>query len=208
MRLRNKPNAIPEMKENFRMVFDAEKYKGKWSEVFSNDNPIYLEIGSGRGDFITEIAENNPDINFIALEMNTNAFVVASRKFVEKKLDNVRGIIGKAERLEDYFDKDEIERIYINFSTPWSKKRHHKRRLSHKNFLNLYKNILKKSSILEMKTDNRDFFEDSLVYFDENDLEILDKSFDLSLEDSKYISEYEKKFRDKNIPICYAKVRF
>lgn len=208
MRLRYKKNAIPEMKENPMIIFEPEKYKGKWQELFANENPIELEIGAGKGDFITELAKRNTDKNFLALEMNTNAFVATSRKIIENELTNVRGIVGNAENLEDMFDKGEISKIYINFSTPWPKKRHHKRRLSHKRFLDRYKNIIKEGAILEMKTDNRDFFEDSLEYFEENNLEILEKNFDLSLEDSQIISEYERKWRERNIKICYAKVRF
>lgn len=208
MRLRNKPNAIPEMKENPAIFFDAREYKGKWREVFGNDKDIELEIGAGMGDFITQLSEENPDKNYIALEMNTNAFVVASRKFKGKKYDNVRGIIGDAEDLEDMFERGEISKIYINFSTPWPKTRHHKRRLSHKRFLDRYRKIISKGAILEMKTDNRQFFDDSLEYFEDNNMEILEKNFDISVEDSKIITEYEAKWRAKDTPICFARVKF
>ncbi|MFO3718289.1 tRNA (guanosine(46)-N7)-methyltransferase TrmB, partial [Anaerococcus sp. ENR1011] len=141
MRLRFKPNAIPEMKENDRIFFYPRDMKGKWKEVFKNDNPIYLEIGAGKGDFIIEMAKANPDINFIALEMNTNAFVIASRKIEEEELTNVIGLVDYAEELTETFDLGEIDHIYINFSTPWPKTKHHKRRLSHERFLERYKKI-------------------------------------------------------------------
>ena len=115
MRLRFKPNAIPEMKENDNIYFYPKDMRGKWASVFANDNPIYLEIGAGKGDFIIEMAKRNPDINFIALEMNTNAFVIASRKIDEEELTNVIGLVDYAEDLEEAFACGEIDRIYINF---------------------------------------------------------------------------------------------
>ena len=159
MRLRFKENAIPEMKKNPQIFFCGKENKGKWIEIFGNDNDIYLEIGSGRGDFLVEIAKDNPNINFIGLEVNTNAFVVCSRKMKESELINVRGLIADAENLEEIFEDEEISRIYLNFSTPWPKRRHHKRRLSHERFLNRYKNIIKDKAILELKTDNKELYE-------------------------------------------------
>lgn len=208
MRLRFKENAIPEMKENPLVYFDGKENKGKWKEIFGNDNEIYLEIGSGRGDFLIEIAKDNPDINFIGLEVNTNAFVVASRKIKENELTNVRGLIADAENLEEIFEDEEISRIYLNFSTPWPKRRHHKRRLSHERFLNRYKNIIKDKAILELKTDNKELFEASCKYFEEFSMDIIEKDENISEEKSKYISEYERKFRNKNMPIYYIKARF
>ena len=162
MRLRFKEKAIPEMKENPLIYFDGKENKGKWKEIFGNDNEIYLEIGSGRGDFLIEIAKDNPAINFIGLEVNTNAFVVASRKIKENELTNVRGLIADAENLEEIFENEEISRIYLNFSTPWPKRRHHKRRLSHERFLNRYKNIIKDKAVLALKTDNKELYEASV----------------------------------------------
>lgn len=208
MRLRFKENAIPEMKENPLIFFNGEDLKGKWQEEFANDNEICLEIGAGRGDFITQIALDNKDINFVALEVNTNAFVVASRKIKENELTNVRGLIADAENIEKVFEKGEIDRIYLNFSTPWPKTRHHKRRLSHKRFLDRYKNIVKNKAIVELKTDNEDFFDASIKYFKDFNMTILEVDRDLSEEKSLYISEYERKFRNKNMPIFYVKARF
>lgn len=186
MRLRFKENAIPEMKENPQVFFDGKENKGRWKEIFGNDNDIYLEIGSGRGDFLVEIAKDNPNINFIGLEVNTNAFVVASRKIKENELKNVRGLIADAEKLEEIFENEEISRIYLNFSTPWPKRRHHKRRLSHERFLNRYKNIVKDKSILELKTDNQELFEASLTYFEDFSMDIIEKEENIS-EEKVYI---------------------
>ncbi|MDD7043880.1 MAG: tRNA (guanosine(46)-N7)-methyltransferase TrmB [Peptoniphilaceae bacterium] len=207
MRLRHKPNAIPEMEENEYVFFDGGRYKGKWQEVFGNDRPIELEIGAGRGDFICKKALSNPGSNFVALEMNTNAFVVASRKILDNKLTNVRGLVGKAEDLEDIFANGEISKIYLNFSTPWPKKRHHKRRLSHKRFLDRYINIIKDQAILELKTDNEDFFDASLEYFEDFNMDILEVDRNLAYEKS-ISSEYEDKFRKRGMPIYYVRAKF
>ncbi len=207
MRLRHKPNAIPEMEANDKIYFYPRDLKGKWAEVFGNDHPIHLEIGAGKGDFIVEIAKRHPEINFIALEMNTNAFVVASRKIEEEGLINVIGLIDHAEDLADIFAENEIDQIYINFSTPWPKTKHHKRRLSHKNFLELYEKIIKPGAIIEQKTDDRPFFDDSLIYFEESGLELLESDYNLAEEDS-IVTEYERKWRDRDMPIHYAKAKF
>lgn len=207
MRLRFKANAIPEMKENSRIFFYPRDKKGKWSEVFGNTNPIYLEVGAGKGDFVIEMAKKRPEINFIALEMNTNAFVIASRKIKEEELANVIGLIDHAEDLRDIFGKKEIDRIFINFSTPWPKTKHHKRRLSHPRFLNIYKGIIKDGGIIEQKTDDKDFFLDSLEYYKEFPLEILEVDYKLAREKS-IVTEYEKKWRDRGKDIYYCKVKF
>lgn len=207
MRLRHKPNAIPEMKENNKIYFDASVNKGKWEEIFGNDNPIHLEIGAGKGDFITQMANLHKDINYIALEMNTNAFVVASRKILDQDMKNVRGIIGNAENLEEFFDEGEIGKIYLNFSTPWPKKRHHKRRLSHKRFLDRYEKIISDGAELELKTDNEDFFDASLEYFEDFGMDITKVDRDLDINQS-VVTEYEDKFRKRSMPIYFVAAKF
>lgn len=207
MRLRHKPHAIPTMKESSYIIFEPENHKGKWKDLFKNNRKIELEIGAGKGDFIVNKAINNPDTNFLALEMNTNAFVSACKKIEEEELTNVYGIVGKAEELLDMFDENEISKIYLNFSTPWPKKRHNKRRLSHENFLKLYDKICKSGAELELKTDNEEFFEDSLVYMKDFGMEIIEVDSNLS-ENNSIVTEYERKFRDKNMPIFYLKAKF
>lgn len=207
MRLRYKPNAIPEMKENDRIFFYPRDMKEKWQEVFDNDNPIHLEIGAGKGDFIIEKAKSHPDINFIALEMNTNAFVIASRKIKEEELKNVIGLIDYGEELTEAFGEDEIDHIYINFSTPWPKTKHHKRRLSHPRFLERYQKIIKNEGIIEQKTDDLDFFKDSLKYYEDFGLEILESNYNLP-EEKSIVTEYERKWRERKKPIYYAKAKF
>ena len=207
MRLRHKPNAIPTMKESPYIIFDPENHKGSFKDLFKNDNGIELEIGAGKGDFIVNKAISEPDKNFLALEMNTNAFVSACRKIEENELSNVYGIVGKAEELSEMFDEREISKIYLNFSTPWPKKRHHKRRLSHENFLKLYQVICKRGAEIELKTDNEDFFDSSLTYMKEFGMDIVEVERDLKEEDS-VVTEYERKFRDRDMPIFFLKAKF
>lgn len=207
MRLRHKPNAIPTMKESPYIIFDPENHKGSFKDLFKNDNDIELEIGAGKGDFIVNKAISDPDKNFLALEMNTNAFVSACRKIEENELSNVYGIVGKAEELSEMFDEREISKIYLNFSTPWPKKRHHKRRLSHENFLKLYQVICKRGSEIELKTDNKDFFDSSLTYMEDFGMDIVEVERDLKEEDS-IVTEYERKFRDRDMPIFFLKAKF
>ncbi|MCW6677813.1 tRNA (guanosine(46)-N7)-methyltransferase TrmB [Anaerococcus sp. NML200574] len=207
MRLRHKANAIPRMQESKYIIFDPETHKGKWKELFGNDKPIALEIGAGRGDFIVGKACADPDYNYLALEMNTNAFVVACRKIENEELTNVYGIVGKAENLLDMFEEGELAKIYLNFSTPWPKTRHHKRRLSHANFLKLYEKICKENGEIELKTDNEAFFDDSISYMEEFGMEVIETDRDLA-ENKSIVSEYERKFRNKNMPIYYLKASF
>lgn len=207
MRLRHKPHAIPKMQESDYIIFEAKDHKGKWQEIFKNENEIELEIGAGKGDFIVNKAERNPDVNYLALEMNTNAFVSACEKIEEEELTNVFGIVGKAEELLDMFEDNEISKIYLNFSTPWPKKRHNKRRLSHENFLKLYEKICKPEAELELKTDNEEFFDASLLYMEDFDMKILEVDRNLS-EKNSIVTEYERKFRNKNMPIFYLKAKF
>lgn len=207
MRLRHKPHAIPTMKESSYIIFDPENYKGSWKRLFNNENKIELEIGAGKGDFIVQKALKDKDTNFLALEMNTNAFVSACKKIEEEELSNVYGIVGKAEELLDMFEEGEISKIYLNFSTPWPKKRHNKRRLSNENFLKLYEVICKNGAEIELKTDNEDFFEGSLSYMEDFGMEIVKVDRNL-LEEESIVTEYERKFRDREMPIYYLKAKF
>ncbi|MDO5715186.1 MAG: tRNA (guanosine(46)-N7)-methyltransferase TrmB [Tissierellia bacterium] len=210
MRLRKKHWAIPEMKENSYVFFDGQRYKGKWDEVFQNGNPIILEIGAGKGKFTTELAKEHPELNFIMVEFEPNAFVYATRKILEKELNNVRALPIHAENLLEYFEKDEISKIYINFCNPWPKNRHKKRRLTYPDYLKRYEQILKPEGLLELRTDDRPFFEDSLDYFEKSSWEKIKSSFDTRVEDygDPIITEYETKWRAMNLPICYGVFKY
>lgn len=209
MRLRYKPFAVPELQENELVYFRPMQNKGIWNEIFENNNPIHLEIGAGRGGFTKELALRNPDINYVPIEMDSNILVYAGRLFLEEDLRNVRAIKGMAENLADFFEEDEVDKIYINFSNPWPKKKHNKRRITHPRQLVGYKKILKNGGEVEFKTDDRPFFEDSLEYFESEGFEILEKNFDLKEEDKpdNIVTEYEKKWRSLNKPINYARVK-
>lgn len=158
MRLRKKHWAIPELEKNELIYFEPMDNKGNWRKVFKNNNPIYLELGAGRGKFSITMAEKNPDIDFIAFEMEANAFVYAGRLFKESQVENILGIRADAQRLLEFFAEDEIDKIFINFCNPWPKPRQHKRRLSHPRFLDLYQVVLKNGGEIELKTDDKDFF--------------------------------------------------
>ncbi|MDO4604347.1 MAG: tRNA (guanosine(46)-N7)-methyltransferase TrmB [Helcococcus sp.] len=209
MRLRYKEWAIPELEENELIYLSPKENKGKWKEIFGNDNEIELEIGGGYGAFIVEKAKREPNKNFICLEMDSNVFVYAARDFKDSEMKNIRGVRALAQNAPQYFDEDEISKIYINFCNPWPKKRQHKRRLTHPRFLNMYKYYLKKGGEIEFKTDDREFFIDSLEYFKEMGYEILDYSYDLTMDEKpdNIITEYEEKWRSKNIPINYCHVK-
>ena len=139
MRLRKKHFAIPEMKENPYVIFDGKKYKGKWKDVFGNDNDIYLEIGAGKGTFTATSALENSNINYIMIEMETNAFIYATRKILDYNLKNVIALPMNAKDILEYFGEDEVSRIYINFCNPWPKLKHQKRRLTYPDFLEKYR---------------------------------------------------------------------
>lgn len=205
MRLRKKWWAVPEMKENPLVIFDAENYKDKWNEEFKNENPINLELGCGKGKFISEIAEKNKDKNYCVLDLDTNAIVYATRKIKDLELFNVRAIPTNIEKIDEFFNKDSISRIYINFCNPWPKKRHHKRRLTHPNFLNKYKNLLKEEGEIHFKTDDDDLFNTSVEYFSENGFEVILATYDLANFDypQNIETEYERKFKGLGINIKF-----
>lgn len=206
MRLRKKHWAVPEMQENPYVYFQGEENKGKWKEVFGNDHPIYLEIGAGKGKFTAEMAQRHPDRNYVMVELESNAFVYATRKILDNQLANVRALPMHAENILDYFSEEEIEGIYINFCNPWPKKRHNKRRLTYPDFLHKYAIIMKPGAKLELRTDDRPFFDDTLEYFQECHWTAERVSFDTAVEEfnDNIVTEYEAKWRSRNIPICYG----
>lgn len=208
MRMRNKPWAIPELKENKLIFFDPVDKKGTWQEEFGNNNPIHLEIGAGWGKFSLTKAANNKDINYVAMEMESNVFVYAGRDFLASKLTNIRGIRGLAQQLDQFFDQGEIEKIYLNFSNPWPANRHKKRRLTHPRQLETYKKILKESGIIELKSDDRDFFNESIDYLKESGFEILEIDNNLPFDKpGNIVTEYEAKWRKMGKPINFLKAR-
>jgi tRNA (guanine-N7-)-methyltransferase len=217
MRLRKKWWARPELENSDFVVTNPREYKGKWKEVFSNDKEIYLELGCGLGRFISKNALKNPDINYIGIDLKDEVLVIAKRtieeaaKEADTEIKNVRLIPLEIAFIEEVFDKDEISRIFLNFSNPWPKLRHNKRRLSHTVFLKRYKKFLKPNSEVWYKTDNKPFFEDSQEYFKENGFSIEYITYDLHNSDfeGNIKTEYEEKFSSlgMNIMFLIAKLK-
>ena len=203
MRLRNVKNKKEIMDNSSYLVKDPTLYKGKWKELFNNNNPIYIEIGMGKGQFIINNALKYPDINFIGIEKYDSVIAKGLQKIPEG-LNNLAMVRWDALGIEDIFDK-EIDRIYLNFSDPWPKKRHHLRRLSSRAFLEKYEKIFKNGNIIEMRTDNRDLFQYSLVSFSEFGYTLEEVSLDLHTDNMPEITtEYEDKFSKDGMPIYYV----
>ena len=207
MRLRNVKNKQEIMDNAINLILNPKDYKGKWKEVFNNNNPIYIEIGMGKGDFIIEHAKRYPDINFIGIERFDSVIVRAIEK-VPEEIPNLRLVRMDAKDIEEVFDK-EISRIFLNFSDPWPKKRHHDRRLTSHIFLKKYDNLFVNGKEIVQKTDNRDLFEYSVVSLSTYGYKIEDISLDLHNSDYEDIimTEYEKKFVAKGNNIYYLVVK-
>lgn len=204
MRLRNVKDADDILKNSFYYVRDPKNKKGKWKEVFENDNPIMLEIGMGKGDFLIGMAEAHPKWNFVGIEKYESVLVRGVQKLDKSNLANVRVIAVDAKDMSEYFD-EEIRTIYLNFSDPWPKKRHAKRRLTYRDFLAIYTEVFEGDCHIIMKTDNDILFESTLIslnnfgyVFDEV---ILDLWRDELRENIK--TEYEMKFGNKGFKIKY-----
>ena len=207
MRRRNVKNAKQRIENHPELVIaNPKEYIGKWHEVFNNDNPIYLEIGMGKGKFLREHALKNPNINYIGIEKYSSVLLRAVEKQDELRLSNLRFIRMDAENICDVFAKGEVDRIYLNFSDPWPKDRHAKRRLTSRQFMARYDIILKPDGQVEFKTDNKDLFDFSLEEIKEADWELPVVTFDLHndsvLNEGNVMTEYETRFSQMGNPIC------
>ncbi|MBE6066815.1 MAG: tRNA (guanosine(46)-N7)-methyltransferase TrmB [Clostridium lundense] len=196
MRLRKKWWARPEMEESPLVITNPREYKGKWKEEFKNDNPVHLELGCGRGGFIAQKAVQNPDINYVAVDLKDEVLIYVLKKIEELEITNVRIVPLNIMFISEVFDKDEIGKIYINFCNPWPKERHNKRRLTHTRFLAEYKKFLEAGSEIWFKTDDTDLFNASQEYFKESGFAINYLTYDLHQSDfdKNIMTEYEKKF--------------
>ena len=205
MRLRNVPGARETIIENQFSIQEPEQNKGKWAEVFGNDHPIHIEVGMGKGQFIIEMAKRNPEINYIGIEKYSSVLVRAVEKLEDFEQNNLRLIRMDAENIEEVFDKDEVDRIYLNFSDPWPKDRHAKRRLTSTRFLERYNNILTPEGRVMFKTDNKDLFDFSLEQVEEAGWILENHTYDLhhsEYNEGNVMTEYEEKFSAKGNPIC------
>ena len=210
MRLRNVPGSRDMIAESPFTIKDETEWKGRWNEVFGNDHPIHIEIGMGKGQFIMTLAKEHPEINYVGIEKYSSVLVRALEKQQEMDLPNIKFIRMEAENIAEVFAPDEVARIYLNFSDPWPKDRHAKRRLTSVQFLQRYENILQKDGHLIFKTDNRDLFDFSLEQVEEAEHWILlNHTFDLH--HSEYVegnvmTEYEQRFVEKGNAICRMEI--
>ncbi|WP_058307056.1 tRNA (guanosine(46)-N7)-methyltransferase TrmB [Gracilibacillus massiliensis] len=211
MRARHKPWADDYLKDNPDIVeLNPSEYKGKWHDLKSFKKPIHLEIGTGKGQFIEGMANQHSDIHFVGIEVVKSIIVSAVEKVSESGRSNITLINENAQDLSELFADNEVDQIYLNFSDPWPKNRHEKRRLTYKTFLDQYQRILKPNGELVMKTDNRGLFEYSLVSFSQYGCRLEEVSLDLhQLEDPlNVMTEYEEKFSAKGQPIYRCRVSF
>ena len=197
MRLRNNPKA-KELIENHRDIVLDTTNDFDLNSIFNNDYPLRIEIGMGKGDFIIEMAKRNPDINFIGIEKYDSVLVAALKKLInEEKLPNLRLMCFDASKLLDLFPAHSVEKIYLNFSDPWPKSKHDKRRLTYKTYLDIYKVLLKEEGDIEFKTDNRGLFEFSIILMNQYSMDFKDICLDLhhsSGYEDNIMTEYERKF--------------
>lgn len=211
MRVHKKKHGAERLEACGNIVIKDLKAEGNNSQaLFGNDNPIRIEIGCGKGDFIVGTAAKEPDVNFLAVEKVSDVLVIAAEKVKNSGLSNVRVCCVDAKKLEEIFPEGSIDRIYLNFSDPWPKARHEKRRLTYRTFLAIYKKILKKDGAIHFKTDNRGLFDFSLEEFKNFGMRLEKLTFDLH--NSEYMegnvmTEYEKRFSSMGVPInrveCY-----
>ncbi len=208
MRLRNIPGADDVISSSPYCINDVKMHKGSFkSDIFQNNNPLYIEIGMGKGQFITTLARNNPDINYIGIERYSSVCLRAVQKVADEDIPNLRFICFDAAEITDIFDKNEIDQIYLNFSDPWPKDRHAKRRLTSSTFLDRYDAILVPDGHIEFKTDNRDLFDFSIEEINNHPLWHTDAvTYDLHHDETMNIgnvmTEYEEKFSSQGNPIC------
>lgn len=212
VRLKHKPWAPEYIGAHPDVIIpNPENYKGKWNEVFGNDNPVHIEVGTGKGQFVIGMALQNPDINYIGIELFDSVIVCALEKIeAANKPANLRLLKINGAKLEEYFAKGDVNRVYLNFSDPWPKTRHAKRRLTHGGFLKVYENVLVDNGEIHFKTDNRGLFEYSLVSMNEYGMALKYVSLDLhvNMPEDNIMTEYEERFSKLGQPIYRLECQF
>lgn len=205
MRLKNIKGAREAVEHNPLVILEPEGLKGRWRESFGNDHPLHVEIGMGKGKFLYEMAGINPGINYIGIEKYSSVLLRALQRMDEKPLPNLLFIRMDAENVEKVFGEGEVDRIYLNFSDPWPKERHAKRRLPSREFLKRYDKFLKREGVLEFKTDNRGLFDFALEELSPAGWKAVKVAFDLhndkEMAEGNIMTEYEEKFSSKGNPI-------
>lgn len=211
MRVRNRPGAAEMLAAHPNFVIsDPTLWKGKWNELFENDHPIHIEIGMGKGQFITGMAKAHPEINYIGVEMQVSVVSIALDKLIEQPLPNLKLLHVDGSALTEYFADSEVDQIYLNFSDPWPKKRHEKRRLTYKTFLAVDEQILRPNGEIHFKTDNKGLFEYSLASFSQYGMILKQVWLDLhqSQFEGNIMTEYEEKFSSKGQRIYRVEAQF
>ncbi|MFD2729567.1 tRNA (guanosine(46)-N7)-methyltransferase TrmB [Enterococcus camelliae] len=212
MRVRKRKGAEELLSENSQIVVaQPEEWKGKWQERFPKNQPIQIEIGMGKGQFITGMAKANPEINYIGIDMQVSVVSFALDKVLAEQLPNVQLLHVDGSALTNYFADGEVDQIYLNFSDPWPKKRHEKRRLTSKEFLSVDEQILRPQGEIHFKTDNRGLFEYSLASFSQYGMVLKKVWLDLHQSDevaTNIMTEYEEKFSAKGQPIFRVEASF
>lgn len=204
MRLRNVPGSREDIANSEFVIQDAEKHRGEISSLFPSKQPLFIEIGMGKGQFITTLAKNNPDINYIGIEKYSSVLVRAIEKQTELELPNLKFIRMDAENINDVFAENEVDGIYLNFSDPWPKDRHAKRRLTSRQFFARYEKLLKPEGKIQFKTDNSALFDFSLEEVEAANFKATEVSYDLhnsEWNEGNVMTEYEERFSAKGNPI-------
>lgn len=210
MRIRNKPWAMDYLKDNGHIVDTEMTYKNTVKDFFDADQPLHIEVGTGMGTFITELAAKHPDINFLGIELDKNIIIRVVEKIIELDLKNIRLALLDASFISDYLNEAEVSKIYLNFSDPWPKTRHARRRLTYHTFLKQYHHILDDGGSLQFKTDNRGLFEYSLKSMNEYGMKFDEIILDLHGDEPEdnIRTEYEEKFSQDGSRIYLLKASF
>ncbi|TWT14253.1 tRNA (guanosine(46)-N7)-methyltransferase TrmB [Streptococcus sp. sy010] len=211
MRVRKRKGAEEHLENNPQyVVLKPEEAKGHWQEVFGNEQPIHIEVGSGKGSFITGMAAKNPHINYIGIDIQRSVLSYALDKVLESNLPNIKLLLVDGSSLTNYFADGEIDLLYLNFSDPWPKTRHEKRRLTYKTFLETYEQILPEEGQIHFKTDNRGLFEYSLASLSQYGMVLNQVWLDLHASDyeGNVMTEYERKFSNKGQVIYRLEAQF
>lgn len=205
MRLKNVPGAREAIAASDLVIQNPKEMKGKWKAYWNNENELHIEVGMGKGKFMMGMAKAHPDINYIGIEMYSSVLYRAVQKLESEPLGNLKFILLDAKEITEVFEKDEVDRIYLNFSDPWPKDRHAKRRLPSRQFLARFAEILKKDGVIEFKTDNKDLFTFAEEEVEPAGWKILEITYDLHNDEKmvagNIMTEYEEKFSSMGNPI-------
>lgn len=212
MRLRYVPGQYEYLKQHDKAITEPEKMSYKLNDVFKNYNPIHVELGCGKGKFLRETALKNPNINYIGFEKSVKVAYRCAKSVFENDPDNYYIVYSNGDIIKDVFFQNSIERIYLNFSDPWPKPSHYKRRMTHKNFLDVYRCVLSGNGEIHMKTDNDDLFEYSVLQFQEDNWDLIMVNRDLHnsiYNEENIMTEYEEKFAEegRHINKLIARIR-